>query len=76
MENRPRGRQRNIAGQGKEVKRRGTGLGTGPVGKTGRTPRPTTGGGRSSGRTTRSGGGFGGSKLILLLLALLLIPLS
>ena len=72
MENRPRGRQRNITGQGKEVKRRGTGLGTGPVGKTGRTPRPTTGGGRSSGRTTRSGGGFGGSKLILLLLALLL----
>ncbi|MBR6770924.1 MAG: hypothetical protein IKM28_06755 [Lachnospiraceae bacterium] len=32
-ENRPRGRQRKVTGEGKEIKRRGPGLGTGPVGK-------------------------------------------
>ena len=72
MNNRPRGRQKNITGQGKDVKRRGAGLGTGPVGKTGRPPRPAASGGQSSRKTTRSSGGLGGSKLILLLLALLL----
>ena len=72
MNNRPRGRQKNITSQGKDVKRRGAGLGTGPVGKTGRTPRPAASGGQSSRKTTRSSGGLGGSKLILLLLALLL----
>lgn len=73
-QNRPRGRQKNITGQGKEVKRRGSGLGTGPVGSSGGTPRrPVSSSGASSnngGRTvTRSGGG---SKLILIVLALLL----
>ncbi len=75
MNNRPRGRQKNITGQGKEVKRRGAGLGTGPVGTPGRTPkRPDTGaaGGSGGGRVTRSGGGLGGGKLILIILALLL----
>ena len=38
MDKRPRGRQKNITGQGKDVKRRGSGLGTGPVGKPGRVP--------------------------------------
>ena len=71
MENRPRGRQKNITGQGKDIKRRGAGLGTGPVGKPGRTPRPAASGGQSSRGTTRSGG-FGGSKLIMLILVLLL----
>ena len=71
MNNRPRGRQRNITGQGKDIKRRGAGLGTGPVGKPGRTPTDFAGG-TPRGRTTRSGGGLGGGKLILILLALLL----
>lgn len=69
MDNRPRGRQKNITGQGKDIKRRGGGLGTGPVGNTGRTPQNFTG--RST-KTTRSGGGLSGVKLILILLALLL----
>ena len=82
MNNRPRGRQKNITGMGKGINRRGSGLGTGPVGKTGRTPRPTMGSSSStmgstptgSGRrrsSTRSGGGISG-QLILILLALLL----
>ena len=33
--NRPRGRQRNVTGPGKDIKRRGSGLGTGPVGSSG-----------------------------------------
>jgi len=35
MPNVPRGRQKNVTGQGKSVYKRGSGLGTGPVGKTG-----------------------------------------
>ena len=81
--NRPRGRQKNVTGAGKPVRRRGSGLGTGPVGGAGRgqgigggssgTPsggsfRPASG--RKTGGTTRSGGGM--SKLVLLLLVLLL----
>jgi len=67
--NRPTGRQRNVTGQGKGIGRRGSGLGTGPVGS----PRPGQSGRHSSHRGTggtRSGGG--GIKLILILLALLL----
>ena len=71
MNNRPRGRQRNITGQGKDIMRRGAGLGSGPVGVSGRTPRNASGGMRR-GNVTRSGGGLGGGKLILLLLVLLL----
>ena len=71
MNNRPTGRQRNITGQGKPIQRRGAGLGTGPVGKPGRTPRHASSNSQSSGHTTRSGG-FGGGKLIILLLVLLL----
>ena len=72
--NRPRGRKTNVTGSGKPIGRRGSGLGTGPVGGAGRGagsggPRPT---GRSftpaSGqhRPRSSGGGsrssgFGGS---------------
>lgn len=58
--NRPRGRERNVTGQGKDIKRRGAGLGTGPVG------RPQS----SSGNVTRSGGGM--SKLIIMILVLVL----
>ena len=63
--NRPRGREKNVTGQGKDIKRRGAGLGTGPVGTSHQ-------GSQSGGRNvTRSGGG-GFSKLIILLLVLLL----
>lgn len=73
-QNRPGGRQKNITGQGKEVKRRGSGLGTGPVGSSGGTPRrpvsASDGSSNNGKRTvTRSGGG---SKLILVILVLLL----
>ncbi len=72
--NRPTGRKRNVTGQGKDIYRRGSGLGTGPVGS----PRPgkTSGGGNSykgggsNGTPTRSSGG--GLKIILIILALLL----
>ena len=69
--NRPRGRQRNVTGQGKSIHRRGSGLGTGPVG----TPGGYSGrlGGsshQSSGNMTRSGGGL--SKIIILLLVAVL----
>lgn len=33
--NRPRGRQKNVTGAGKSIRRRGSGLGTGPVGSSG-----------------------------------------
>lgn len=81
--NRPRGRQKNVTGAGKSVKRRGSGLGTGPVGGAGRGQgigggstghRPSGGSFRPTGHTggnvTRSGGGM--SKLIILILFLLL----
>ncbi|MBR4026479.1 MAG: peptidase C11 [Lachnospiraceae bacterium] len=63
-QNRPRGRETNVTGQGKDVKRRGEGLGTGPVGS----PRRSDNQERNS---TRSSGG-GMSKIIMLLLVLLL----
>ena len=80
-DNRPRGRQKNVTGTGKPVARRGSGLGTGPVGnpRPGNAPhRPTgsSGNGNGSGRPSRTSGGVtrsgGGGKLILILLALLL----
>ena len=76
--NRPRSRVKNVTGAGKSVHRRGSGLGTGPVGKPGRTggitgssshpgsSRPATGH-----TATRSSGG-GLSRLIILLLVILL----
>ena len=46
--NRPRGRKTNVTGSGKPIGRRGSGLGTGPVGGAGRgagigSPRPSGG---------------------------------
>ncbi len=81
--NRPRGRQKNVTGQGKSVRRRGSGLGTGPVGSSGgyqgRPGRKVGtggfGGGSGSGnmggghRVTRSGGGL--SKIIMIIIVLL-----
>lgn len=63
-ENRPRGRKKNVTGQGKDVKRRGSGLGTGSVGSSNRRTE------NENKNVTRSGGG--GAKLIVLLLMLLL----
>lgn len=80
--NRPRGRQKNVTGTGKPVKRRDSGLGTGPVGGAGRgewisggsANRPASGGHRPTGQhrqnATRSGGVL--SKIIILVLVLLL----
>ena len=34
-QNRPRGREKNVSGPGKTVRKRGDGLGTGPVGDAG-----------------------------------------
>ena len=70
---RPRGRQRNVTGAGKEIEKRGSGLGTGPAGSTGgyRGRAGESGGSRNSGgNVTRSGGGM--SKIIIILLVLLL----
>lgn len=64
--NRPRGREKNVSGPGRTVKKRGQGLGTGPVGSGG----PP--GQDSSGASGKRGGGGGGMKLILLLLVMLL----
>ena len=77
--NRPRGRERNVTGPGKDIKRRGSGLSTGPVGTPGGYQgRPgrkvsSSGGGApqsSGGNVTRSGGGM--SKMIMILLVLVL----
>ncbi len=71
--NRPRGREKNISGQGKDIKRRGSGLGSGQVGSrpAGRPGTSSSHASSGSGRTvTRSGGGL--SKIIMLLLVLLL----
>lgn len=70
--NRPRGRQKNVTGSGKPIGRRGSGLGTGPVGGAGRgagiggsfTP-------SGSHRPTRSSGSGGFGKIIILILVLL-----
>lgn len=56
--NRPRGRQKNITGQGKSIRRRGTGLGNGPVGSpSGYDGRPNGTGGSGGGSRNRGGGG-------------------
>ena len=62
---RPRGREQHITGQGKDIYKRGDGLGTGPVGNTGGTSGRTDGGGGK-----RAGGG-GLIPIILVVLALL-----
>ena len=81
--NRPRGRQKNVTGQGKGVRRRGSGLGTGPVGSSGgyqgrpgrKVDSGSFGGGSGSSnlggghRVTRSGGGL--SKIIMIIIVLL-----
>ena len=71
MEKRPQGREKYVTHNSKGVKRRGSGLGTGPVG--GQETRPGFGStqrtGSSGGRTTRSGG----SGMIGIIAALILL---
>ena len=81
-ENRPRGRQKNVTGPGKSVYRRGSGLGTGPVGgkgrgagisgSSGRKPASSSSFRPASGTKTNETRSGGMSKLIILLLVLLL----
>ena len=47
MDNRPKGREKHVTGQGKDIYKRGEGLGSGPVGSTG---------GRSGQNTQGAGG--------------------
>ena len=68
MDNRPQGREKNITGTGKGIKKRGDGQGTGHVGGGGGIP---TGGGTPSGGGKRSGGSGGLMKLAILAAALL-----
>jgi len=71
--NRPSGgRQKHVTGEGKGIGRRGSGLGTGPVGRRqGYSGRPTSPGGSVNGGGSGSGvtrSGLGGSKLIIIIL--------
>ena len=78
--NRPRGRERNVTGPGKDIKRRGSGLGTGPVGSSGgysgrpggKRPAGTGGGSRNYGGGPQRSGGGGMSKIIILILVAVL----
>jgi len=72
--NRPRARQKNITGGSKGVKRRGSGLGTGPVG--GGRPGGSTGSagsGGSHGGGTRSSGGKSSMLYIIIAVVVLLL---
>ena len=74
MDNRPNGREKHITGQGKDIGKYGSGLGTGPVGSAdGHAGRPTgqsSSGRGTSGGPTRSGGR---SPLTLIILALVVL---
>ena len=86
MNNRPTGRRKNISGQGKGIRRRGEGLGTGPVGRPAgydaRRPenQSTASGAGSTGGIGGVGGygepvtrGFGGKGLIAVIVVVLLV---
>ena len=72
LENRPTGRKKTYGTGGSGVHKKGTGLGTGPVGSgngyAGRNDRPASGGGGGK----RSGGGGGMMKLLILAAVVLL----
>ena len=71
MENRPNGREKHITGQGKDLYKRGEGLGTGPVGNAdGHAGR--TGGGSGTGGGAKRAGGKSPLTTIILLAVLLL----
>ena len=68
-QNRPRGREKNVTGQSGSVYRRGSGLGSGPVGNGGR---GSASGGSFGGGTPQRSGGSRGSMPILLVILLML----
>ena len=74
--NRPRSREKNVTGGSKGVKRRGSGLGTGPVGS-GNGPMGTggafDGGGDDGGSVTRASGGGKSPLLIIIVLVVSLL---
>lgn len=69
--NRPRGRVKNVTNNSKGVKKRGEGLGTGPVGSTGGSMGGSNSAPSGSGRATRAGGKGGLIKIILIVVLLL-----
>ena len=69
--NRPRGRVKNVTGNSKGVKKRGNGLGTGPVGSTGGSVGSSAS--NASGRGTRASGGSKGGLLKIILLVVVLL---
>ncbi len=56
MENRPRGRETNVTGQGKPIEKRGSGLGTGPVGSGSARPQSSSSSSSRPGGSPRPGG--------------------
>ena len=70
-ENRPRGRVKNVTNNSKGVKKRGSGLGTGPVGSGGGYTGAADG--SSSGRSTRASSGSKGSLIKIILLVVVLL---
>ena len=65
--NRPRSRVKNVTTNSKGVKKRGSGLGTGPVGSTGGSVGGSTDSASAGGqRATRAGGKGGLIKIILI----------
>ena len=68
MDNRPKGREQHVTGQGQGLFKEGSGLGTGPVGSTGGQSGRTGGG---SGGGKRSGGGSPLMKIIIAAVLLL-----
>lgn len=74
MNNRPTGRKINISGEGKGIRRRGSGLGTGPVGRPGLfAGRNSARGASSSYGTTRSSGGGRGLLAVIVGIVILLL---
>ena len=72
MNNRPTGRKRNVTGAGKDVCKRGEGLGFGPVGN-GRSASRGSGGGGGGGGPVRSGGSGGPGVIGVIILAAILL---
>ena len=66
----PRGREKNVTGAGKDIFRRGSGMGTGPVGNAG--GYGGRGGGTGGGQKRSGGSGGGGLLKIILALVVLL----
>ena len=69
--NRPRGRVKNVTNNSKGVKKRGDGLGTGPVGSTGGSMGGSSSAPSGGERATRAGGKGGLIKIILIVVLLL-----